>query len=97
MTRDNGDYRTQQTQNAIKFVNEKFNLFYSESKIILQIKKTNEVLRYELDLFNPKEILNSIDPSITCDDSNFCVDSNKSRWWAIEDQNPIKFTSDSKA
>lgn len=35
MTRDNSYYLTKQTQDAIQFVNEKFNLFYSESKIIL--------------------------------------------------------------
>ena len=44
-----------------------------------------------------KKLLNPNHLFVTHDESSFCVDSNKSKCWAIKGSKPIKFTSGSKA
>lgn len=48
-------------------------------------------------LLKSKKLLNSNHLFVTHDESSFCVDSNRSKCWAIKGYKLIKFTSGSKA
>ena len=56
-------------------------------------------MRFLQMIFQPKSKKRLLNPNnlfVTQDESSFCVDSNRSRCWAIKGSKPIKFTSGSK-
>ena len=54
-------------------------------------------MTYEFIAEIKKRILNPYYLFVTQDERSFCVDSNRSRCWAIKGSKPIKFISGSKA
>ncbi|KKG66245.1 hypothetical protein DU74_09240 [Methanosarcina mazei] len=108
---EDGFSRGWQTKDAIQFVREKFGISYSESrmrqiiknlglsKIVCrpQSKRRNQALTNEFIAEIKKKLLNPNHLFVTQDESGFCVDSNRSKCWAIKGSKPIKFTSGSKA
>ena len=60
-------------------------------------KRRNEALTTEFLAEVQKRFLNPNHLFVTYGESIFCVDSNRSKYWAIKGSKPIKFTSGSKA
>ena len=57
----------------------------------MKLSQTNSQPKFKKRFQNPNHLF------VTQDESSFCVDSNRSKCWAIKGSKPIKFTSGSKA
>lgn len=99
-----GYSRGWQTKDALQFVKENFGISYSKSRIRQIIKnlglsitvcrprskKRNEKLTKEFIAEVKKRLLNPNYLFVTHDESSFCVDSKRSKCWAIKGIGQLK-------